>query len=207
MNVITKKVNRFLYFVFLLLLAGPVTAQVNRGTGNQSQLKNFTSSLAPLDITFNFPEGFKEIKAPNTESFQFDYAMTLPGADFEIWLRVNTQKENEKLLADKNIRITNPDSLYLGVAQDQIASFTSEKNYLKRGLPDYILNRFNADGGSTYLLSIDDSPLTKHYKYAFLTILQKSKVGTVLAICFTNDKGPEFFKNMNQASSCIKFKE
>jgi hypothetical protein len=163
--------------------------------------------LAQVNLTFTFPEGFKEIKAPNTESFQFDYAMKLPYADFEIWLRINTQKENEKLLADKNIHVNNPDSLYVSIAQDQITSFTSERNYLKRSLPDYILNRYNADEGATYLLSIDDSPKTKHYKYAFLTVLQKNKQGTLLAICFTNDKGPEFFKNMNQASSCIKFKE
>ncbi|MCC8424257.1 hypothetical protein [Mucilaginibacter sp. UR6-11] len=208
MNAITKRINWSLFILFLMLSVTPAAAQLNHGNaGAQSQLKNFNSSLAQVNMTFNFPEGFKEIKAPTTESFQFDYAMVLPDADFEIWLRVNTQKENEKLLADKNIHVSCADSLYLGVAQDQISSFTSEKKYMKRNLPEYILNRYNADGGSIYLVSIDDSPVTKHYKYAFLTVLQKNKIGTLLAICFTNDKGPEFFKDMNRASNCVKFRE
>ncbi|WP_214072529.1 hypothetical protein [Mucilaginibacter sp. dw_454] len=207
MRLITVKVNLFL-LTLMLLLAGSALAQTNHnGIVTQSQLKNFNTSLAQIDLTFNFPEGFKEIKAPNTDSYQFDYAMMLPDADFEIWFRVNTQKENEKLLTDKNIRVSNPDSLFVNVAQDQITSFTSEKDYSKRTLPQYILDRYNADAGCTYLMSIDDSPITRHYKYAFVTVLQKNSVGTVMAICFTNDKGPEFFKNMNSAASCLKFKE
>jgi len=206
MNVITK-INCLL-FVFLLFFAAPVVAQTGRTTtGAQSQLKNFYASLAQIDVAFTFPEGFKEIKAPNTDSYQFDYAMILPNADFEIWFRINTQRENEKLLSDKNIKVNNPDSLFINIAQDQIASFTPEKIHSKRTLPQYILNRYNADAGCIYLISINDTPVTKHYKYAFVTVLQKNGIGTVMAICFTNDKGPEFFKNMNLASSCLKFKE
>ncbi|GAA4098680.1 hypothetical protein [Mucilaginibacter panaciglaebae] len=207
MNIITTKISCLLV-AFLLLLAAPVAAQINKATtGPQSQLKIFDASLAQIDVAFTFPEGFKEIKAPNTDSYQFDYAMILPDADFEIWFRVNTQKENEKLLSDKNIKVNNPDSLFISIAQDQIASFTSEKIHSKHTLPQYILNRYNADAGCIYLISINDTPITKHYKYAFITVLQKNGSGTVMAICFTNDKGPEFFKNMNLASSCLKFKE
>lgn len=187
------------------MLAVPVIAQINRSPTGQS--KSFNSALAEVNMTFTFPEGFKEIKAPNTENFPFNYALSLPGSDFEIWMRVSTQKENEKLLADKNIRVANPDSLYINIAQDQVAAFTSDKNYMRRSLPTYILERYNADAGCIYLLSIADSPITKHYKYGFLTVLQKNKTGTVLAVCFTNEKGPEFFKNMNKASNCLKFKE
>lgn len=207
MDTITTKINGLL-LILLLLFAAQVSAQTIKSTASTvSQLKNFNASLAQIDVAFNFPEGFKEIKAPNTDSYQFDYAMVLPDADFEIWFRVNTQKENEKLLADKNIKVSNPDSLFVSLAQDQIASFTSEKAYSKRALPQYILDRYNADAGCIYLLSIDDTPVTKHYKYAFVTVLQKDGDGTVMAICFTNDKGPEFFKNMNLASSCLKFKD
>ncbi|MFD2873531.1 hypothetical protein ACFS5N_13685 [Mucilaginibacter ximonensis] len=206
MNATGFKINCF-WIVLTLLFAAPASAQTNRtATGYTSQLKNFTASLAQIDVSFNFPEGFKEIKAPNTDSYQFDYAMILPDADFEIWFRVNTQKENEKLLADKNIKTGNPDSLFLSVAQDQIGTLTSEKIFSKRKLPQYILDRYNADEGCIYLVSIDDSPVTKHYKYAFVTVLQKNGSGTVLAIAFTNDKGPEFFKNMQLASTCLKFK-
>jgi hypothetical protein len=49
-------------------------------------------------------------------------------------------------------------------------------------------------------------PITKHYKYALLITLQKAQTGTILAICFANEKGPEFFKNMGLAKNCIKFK-
>jgi outer membrane lipoprotein-sorting protein len=204
MNAITRRVNCFLFYVLLLLLATPAFAQVNHAPAG-NQLKNFTNSLAQVNIAFTFPEGFKEIKAPNTDAFPFDYAMELPDADFEVWMRINTQKENEKFLADKNIHIAT-DSLYKSLAKDQITAFTSENSYLKRRLPTYILERYNADAGSTYLLNLDDSPITKHYKYALLVVLQKNGAGTIMAICFTNEKGPEFFKNMNLASNCLKFK-
>lgn len=207
MNTITTRIN-YLLVAVLLLLAAPVVAQTTKTTVVPvSQLKTFNTSLAQISVSFNFPEGFKEIKAPNTDSYQFDYAMVLPEADFEIWFRVNTQKENEKLLADKSIKVNSPDSLYVNIAQDQIASLSSEKNYTRRTLPQSILDRYRADAGCIYLVSIDDTPITKHYKYAFVTVLQKNGDGTVMAIAFTNDKGPEFFKNMNQASTCLKFKE
>jgi hypothetical protein len=206
MNIITKKITDLLLIPLLLLLFTPAIAQVNHAA-ESPQFKSFSSQLAQLNASFNFPEGFKEIKAANTESLPFDYAMEIPGSDFEIWFRINTQKDNEKMVADKKIRVTNPDSIYVAVAQDQLAAFTSDKNYLKRGLPPHILERYNADAGSTYLLNLDDSPLTKHYKYALMIVLQKNHEGTVLAICFTNEKGGEFFKNMNEASNCLKFKD
>lgn len=207
MNTITAKINCLLV-ILLLILAAPVMAQTTRTSAVTvaSQLKNFTASLAQIDASFSFPDGFKEIKAPNTDSYQFDYAMALPDDDFEIWFRVNTQKENEKLLADKNIKVSSPDSLFLSIARDQIESLTSENTFSRRKLPHYILNRYNADAGCVYLVSIDDSPVTKHYKYAFVTVLQKNGSGTVMAIAFTNEKDPEFFKNMKLASTCFKFK-
>ena len=208
MNTITIRINCLLV-ILLLMLAAPVMAQTNRSSAGivASQLKNFTASLTQIDASFSFPDGFKEIKAPNTDSYQFDYAMVLPDAGFEIWFRVNTQKENEKLLADKNIKTGSPDSLFLSIARDQIESLTSEKAFSKRKLPHYILDRYNADAGCVYLVSIDDSPVTKHYKYAFVTVLQKNGSGTIMAIAFTNEKGPDFFKNMKLASTCLKFKE
>ena len=60
--------------------------------------------------------------------------------------------------------------------------------------------------GKTYLLNLLDMPETKHYKYALLITLQKGHVGTIIAVCFANEKGAEFFKNINKASKCLKFK-
>jgi hypothetical protein len=204
MNTITQKIRYFL-FSLLLLLGAPVVAQVNHAPVS-NQLKNFYTSLAKLSLSFTFPDGFKEIKAVSTDNFDFDYAMELPGQDFEIWIQVNTQKEDEKLLNDKNIHISNTDSVYVDLAQAQAASFTDDHNYLERSMPPYILDRYGADAGKTYLLSLNDSPVTKHYKYALLIVLQKDHDGTVLAVCFTNEKGPEFFRDMNKASNCLKFK-
>ena len=205
MNAITKLTGRFLFIILLLLFVNSTNAQ-DAAHATSPQLKSFYSSLARLNMTFNVPEGFKEIKVVNTEAMPFEYAMEIPDADFEIWFRTNTQKDNEKFLEDKNIN-SSPDSVYVNIAREQAAAFTSDKNYLVRSIPPYMLDRYNANAGRTCLLNLNDSPLTKHYKYALLIVLQKDKTGTVLAICFTNVKGPEFFKNMYQASNCLKFKQ
>ncbi|MFD2147986.1 hypothetical protein [Mucilaginibacter antarcticus] len=205
---ITKRIPLLVGFLLLLLAVVPVMAQgVAAPAESEKAKKAFNELLAETGMTFVFPEGFKEVKVPSTDALPFCYGMGLPGQEFEIWLRLSTQKEGEKLLADKNIHVSSPDSLYAHLAQDQIPAFTSEKGFLRRRLPDYILRRYNADAGSTYLLNIDDSRLTKHYKYALLTVLQKNQAGVVMAVCFTNEKGPEFFKTMGMAASCMKFKD
>jgi hypothetical protein len=208
MNIITKGALRLSFLVLLLFALAPVMAQgIAAPPENQKTKKTFSELLAETNLSFNFPEGFREIRVPNNDIFPFVYGIDMPGRNFELWIRISTQREGEKLLADKNIHLSSPDSLYVGLAQDQIASFTSEKNYLRRILPNYILRRYNADAGSTYLLSIDDNRTTKHYKYALLTAIQKNEGGVLMAVCFTNEKGPEFFRTMNMASSCLKFKE
>lgn len=204
MDFITRKTIGFLFRILLLLLV--ILAVAQDSYAQTPQYKNFNNLLAQVNMSFTFPDGFKEIKAINTEAFPFDYAMEMPGADFEIWISVNTQKENEKYLLDRNIHISNPDSLYIKIAEERTNAFIDDKSYLMRSIPKYILERYNADAGRTYLLNIKDSPLTRHYKFALLTIIQKDRSGTVLAICFTNIKGPEFFKNLSKASTCLKFK-
>jgi hypothetical protein len=204
MDFITKKTTCFLFRILFLLLV--ITSVAQHSYAQTPQYKNFNYLLSQINMNFTFPEGFKEIKAINNEAFPFDYAMEIPGADFEIWISVNTQRENEKYLVDRNVHISNPDSLYIKLAEERVDAFITEKSYLMRSIPKYILDRYNADAGRTYLLNIKDSPLTRHYKFALLTILQKDHTGTVLAICFTNIKGPEFFKNLSKVSSCLKFK-
>ena len=175
------------------------------------QLKNFKEIVARANATFIFPRGFKEIPAPDNEDYSFDYAMALPGKDFEIWLQVKSQKENYasylRNIGNKETGQANPDSLYQGMGSANAIAFTGDRNgYFMRTIPPTICARYNADAGRSYLLNLLDMPVTKHYKYALLVTLQKDHTGTILAVCFANEKGPEFFKEMNRASNCIRFK-
>lgn len=86
-------------------------------------------------------------------------------------------------------------------------TFSGENQFDVRTIPSKVLKRYNADAGKSYLLSLQDFDQTKHYKYALLITLQKNHTGTIMAVCFTNDKGPEFFKNIDKASYCVKFKD
>jgi hypothetical protein len=190
-----------------ILLICPVSTVFAQGThlDNSQQFKAFEKSVNKSGIAFTFPEGFKEIQAVNNREFKFNYAMALPDKDFEIWLRVNSPKENKELLSDNNLRI-NVDSAYSIIIKQQAAAFSNDNDWLTRPIPNYILRRYNADVGKTYLVNLKDSPVTKHYKYGLLIVLSKHNTGSVFAICLTNNKGPEFFKNMFEASNCLKFK-
>jgi hypothetical protein len=174
------------------------------------QLKSFQQITAAANVNFISPKGFREIKAPDNEDLSFDYAMEAPGKEFEIWFQVKSQKENyasyEKSIGDKNTAQANPDSLYVGMGTAQAITFAGDNNFLQRDIPPKYRARYNADAGKSYLLNLQDEAVTKHYKYALLITLQKDHIGTILAVCFSNEKGPEFFKNIDKASNCIKFK-
>lgn len=175
-----------------------------------AQMKRFLTIAAQANVSFSSPAGFKEVPAPDDEDFSFDYAMALPGKDFEIWFQVKSQKENwaayQRTYGNRATRQANPDSLYIGMGTATAAAFTGDRNSFTRTIPQRYLAPYNADAGRSYLLNLLDLPATKHYKYGLLVTLQKDHVGTILAVCFTNEKGPEFFKNVNRASTCIKFK-
>lgn len=214
---------KYLFIVTFLLNSAKVFAQVKKHPAKKPvpvvakpaftgspQLKNFLAAAAQANVTFTVPPGFKEIKAPNNEDYSFDYAMTRPGEEFEIWIQVKSQKENyaayERSLNNKSTRQANPDSLYLAVGNAHAIALSNGADIKPRNLPQYIVERYNADAGKSYLISLPDEAATKHYKYALLVTLQKDHIGTILAVCFTNDKGPEFFKNMDEASNCVRFK-
>jgi hypothetical protein len=177
-----------------------------------AQLKEFYHLTSEANAVFIFPKEFKEIKAPDNEDFSFDYAMELPGKGFEIWLQVKSEKENwasyvrAQALNNQNIQLANPDSLYATIGAAHAIAFTGDRNYLVRSIPPEYLAPYHADVGKSYLLTLLDLPDTKRYKYALMFTLQKFHTGTILAICFTNEKGPEFFKNINKVSNCFKFK-
>lgn len=219
---ILKQIKQILLTGILLFCIAPVFAQakkhpiqkklvkqVQKSPYVTPQLKAFLQSAAAASVNFNFPPGFKEIKAPNNEDYSFDYGMDMPGKEFEIWLQVKSLKENwasYQRTINNNNKLANPDSLYLGLGSAQAAAFTGSRDFTVRNIPERIVARYNADAGKSYLLSLPDMAITKHYKYALLVVLQKDHTGTILAICFANEKGPEFFKDMDRASNCVKFK-
>lgn len=202
MGIITKATGRLVCIIWFMLMA--VTAVAQETHVPSPQLKNFNNALAQVGMTFNQPDGFKEAKVVNTPALPFEYALEIPDADFEIWFRINTQKDNERFLSERDIDLSS-DSAYVAIANEQLKAFTTD-DALVRNIPTYMLDRYNADAGRTYLINLNDAVLTKHYKYALLIVLQKNKTGTLMAVCFTNVKGPEFFKNMYKASNCVKFK-
>lgn len=204
MNTYLLKTCRFIIAILLACLSMPAIAQGNR-VDNSQQYKAFEKVLSKSGLVFTFPDGFKEIKAVNNRQVQFDYAMELPGKDFEIWVRVNSLKENKELLSDNNLRMP-ADSAYSVIIKQHAEVFASDDEWLFRPVPDFLLNRYGANVGKTYLINLKDSPVTKRYKYALMIVLAKFRTATVFAICLSNNKGPEFFKNMFEASNCLKFK-
>jgi len=223
MKTIVKQFKRILLQAILLLCITCVFAQVKQSqylavnkkkttlvkavkpVKGSAQLQEFSKILATANVTFTFPKGFREIQAVNNENFSFDYAMEIPGKEFEIWFQVKSLKQNWKSL-ERYHEQENPDSSYLQIAKAQATNFTGEQEKLVRAIPANVLARYRADAGKSYLLNLLDMPETKSYKYALLIMLQRNHTGTIMAVCFTNEKDPEFFRNIDRASNCLKFK-
>jgi hypothetical protein len=197
--------KQLLMIALLILCIAPAVSQ-HLTQSNSKQYKEFTSLLAQANASFTFPRGFKEIKAVSNEDFDFDYAIGLPGREFEIWFQVKSQKQNFQSYQHSEKQLANPDSLYLDMAKAQATAFTGGQDYVVRNLPAEVLARYNADAGKSYMLNLLDLPETKHFKYALLIMLQKNHIGTIMAVCFTNVKDAEFFKRMRTAADCVKFK-
>lgn len=212
-----KKMKAIGMYTKTLLLAAallygmmPAIAQKKRPPANP-QRTDFYHLLAQAGLQFTYPTGFREIKAVNNEDFSFDYAMELPGKDFEVWLQIKSQKENwksyEHARTDEGSEpLANPDSMYLGMGRASALTLTGGHNYLVRNLPADVLARYNADAGKSYLLNLVDAPVTKHYKYALIISLQKNHTGTVIAVFFTNNKDSDFYRDVSRAGHCLKFK-
>ena len=198
-----------------MLLMVPVMAQPKQVAPpaakhpQSAEQKEFFRLVAQANVKFIYPNGFREIKAPDDEDFSFDYGLELPGRQFEIWFQVKSEKENwTSYLTGKsqNTQMANPDSVYIGLAEAQASAFTGDGKFFKRDIPPDVLARYHADAGKSYLLNLLDLPTTKHYKYALIISLQKNHTGTLMAIYFTNDKDPDFYKYVYRAGHCIKFK-
>lgn len=156
------------------------------------EYKSFAKIAAKSNVAFTLPEGFKEL--PVSGDNIFNYGMTIPEQDFEIWLKVIPQNDNTS------------DSLYVEMGRTEAKALAGDGHFYTHGMPERVLTDYNADAGRTYLINLPDSPATKHYKYALLITLQKNNKGTIMALCMTNDKGPDFFKNISRARNCIRFK-
>lgn len=214
MNSILKQFKDILITAFFLLFTLTAMAQVKHKhitvKPPSDQLKEFYNLVAQANVQFTFPAGFKEIPAVNDDYFSFDYAMEIPGREFDIWLQVKPLKiEWDSYLRLKNDiskSLANPDSLYIGTSQALTNSLAGDQNYAARSITPDILARYNASSGKSYLLNLQDLSETKQYKYALVIILQKDHVGTIMAVCFTNEKNTEFFRNVNRISRYIKFK-
>jgi hypothetical protein len=213
MKTIVTLLRKILPAAILLYCCLPAIAQKKQPKHPpvDGQLKDFYLILAQADLNFTFPAGFKQIQAINNEDFSFDYSMEIPGKDFEAWFEVKSQKENWASYVhaqyDKKTELANPDSMYLDIGKANATALTGNKNnYSIRNISPEVLIRYNADAGKSCLLNLLDLEATKHYKYALLITLQKKHTGTLVAIYFTNEKDPEFYRNVYRASHSLKFK-
>lgn len=156
--------------------------------------KSFIRATGKAGVAFSLPDGFKEIPV-KAESLPFDYGITIPDQDFEIWFKAIPQID------------TDPDSLYVDIGKITAKTLAGDNEIsFVRNMPDRVLTDYGADAGKTYLINLPDLPATRHYKFALLITLQKSHKGTIMAVAFTNEKGPDFFRNINKARNCIHFK-
>jgi hypothetical protein len=190
--------KQLLVFVCLLVYGQESHAQ-NKYSQVDRQMKEFSRLATEANIAFTLPDGFKEVSPISNEDVSYDYGITLPGQEFEIWFEVKPYKQISKYYA-------NADSAYINIGKEQVSVFSADNAYFTRNLNDRILAQYNADAGKSFLVNLSDSPVTRHYKYALIITLQKDHTGTILAVCLTNDKGPEFFKYIDKARNCIKFK-
>lgn len=206
----------FKHLLLILLIGGfaasGMSQQANHGAGKpkSKQLRNFIKLAGEANVAYIAPEGFKEIKPVKNDTLSFDYALELPGEDFEVWFEVRSQRrvlESFARSVSDTIRANeHPDSLYNHTGLILADKLSGGQSCFTTIIPPDYLARYNADEGKTYLLDLADANETRHYKYALLITLHKDRVGTIVAICFGNEKGSGFFKNIFKASRALKFK-
>lgn len=201
MTCIAEQFKQILLTAIFLLVAAAGWSQAKLQP-HSKQLSSFNKLTAEAGMLFTFPEEFKEIPVVNTEDFPFDYAIALPEKDFEIWFMVRSPKNYPRAPGEA----FNLDSAYNYMAEVEVKAFTGGDYTSARTIPKDILARYNADEGKTYLLDLQDLAQTKHYKYALLVTLEKSHTGSALVVCLGNDKGTDFFQDINKAVTCLKFK-
>ncbi len=219
MRCFSRQFKQILFTLLLSILAATAISQIKPQRAKAKpapaktvspRLRDFMRLTTSAGIDFTFPEGFKETKIFNNEDYAFDYAMEIPGQGFEIWFRVKPQKNDWQnyLLAknDPHKQTPDPDTAYIALAHAQASTLAEDTSWIKRGILPDVLERYNANAGQSYLLTLPDRRATNAYKYALVLAIEKDHTGTILAVCFTNDKSTEFFKNVSRISRYMKFK-
>ncbi|WP_461448823.1 hypothetical protein [Mucilaginibacter sp.] len=196
-------------FCAIMCCCAPVGVAQNKKPVISMQRKNFTLLLKQSNLKFTFPPGFQEVKAVNDEDFSFDFALHDPDHNCDIWLMARSQKQDwltyEHTQADQRSELDNPDSLYIELGETYANALTGDNIYQARDMPADVLAEYNADAGKSYLLNLQDMPVTQHYKYALIVSLEKNHAGTLIAVFFTNYKDPDFYSDVNKVSHSFKF--
>lgn len=221
MNPIATQFNRSILIILGLICLNCVAVHAQRqrykrppavkpAEQTTRQLADFTKEAEEAGIDFNMPEDFKEVPIAGNDTFSFDHAMALPGQDLEIWLQVRSLKQSwasydqVKNITGKNL--PNPDSTYVEAARAHASAMSDDGRFFTRSLSPTLLEAYNADAGKTYMFTLADTPETKHYRYGLLFALQKDHTGYLLAVCLTNDKGPELFRKISKVRDCMRFR-
>jgi hypothetical protein len=204
-----KQFKQILLTVITLCCVGYALAQVKR-LHEYPDNKKFYQLLKQTNLKFTYPAGFRQITPVDDEDFSYDFAMELPGKDFEVWLQVKPQRQNwisyEKARRDNTQKaVANPDSMYVDISRADAIALSADNNILERSMPPEVLARYNADAGKSYLLNLNDLGATKHYKYALIVALQKNHSGTLIAVYFTNEKDADFYREVYHAAHCLRF--
>jgi hypothetical protein len=191
MEFLSRQFKQILLISCLLFCTGVVFAQPKPPKASH-EFKNFSKVTSKVNVAFVLPDGFKEL--PVNDASPFDYGIGMPDQDFEIWFKIIPQTE------------ATTDSAYVEIGRAEARTLAGDNTLMERGMPDRVLADYGADAGKTFFLNLADLPATRHFKYALLITLQKMHKGTIMAVCFTNDRGPDFFRNINKARNSIRFK-
>ncbi len=219
MNIIKQVVKSSLIIACVLCWMHPLAMAQHRrhkraATASESPpapVRSFVKQAEEAGIDFTFPPALKEVPAINSENVSVDYAMAMPGDDFEVWLQVRPLKQNwasyEQVKSITGKTMANPDSTYINTIKAEALALSDDNRYTIRPIASELLEAYNADAGKSCMLNLADLPETKGYKYALLIALQKDHAGYFVAVCLTNDNGPDFFRNINKVRECIKFRQ
>src|ERR1700743_1317772 len=125
-----KQFKKILLIVGFLCGVGHVFAQGRHLSGDPTR-KKFDQLLKETNLQFTFPSGFSVIPPVDNDDFSYDFAMELPGHDFEVWIQVQSARQNwfsyEKARHDNTQKeLANPDSMYVDMSRATAAALSGD---------------------------------------------------------------------------------